>query len=260
MLSYDAIAGFYDWDMGRNNPGHDVGFYVQEAAAGGGPVLELGCGTGRITLPLVQAGLSVTGVDSSLPMLCQLQEKAGHSLSRQVTRRLQITAMDMRHLGLSKGFARILCPFSLLTYVVDSGECQLFLRQVQRLLLPGGQFLLDVFVPDEALVRQPEDRWILDYRREIPGGRILERQKQVRKKSRLRQIHTITRIYRFYSPQGTLLKEVITEEDIHYFHPQELRTFLKSHGFRIVAEYGDFRYGRLRADSKEIVLVCAIPD
>ena len=62
-FSYDVIAEFYDDDMGRNVGGEDVAFYVDQCAAAPGPVLELGCGTGRITLALVRAGNTVIGID-----------------------------------------------------------------------------------------------------------------------------------------------------------------------------------------------------
>ncbi len=258
MQSYDTIAGFYDWDMGQNNSGEDVAFYVRECRAAAGPVLELGCGTGRITVPLVQAGLRVVAADSSLPMLRRLQERRGRMLSPAESGRLQIVAMDMRRIGFAERFSRILCPFSLLTYLVKEKERRIFLQEVKEHLAPGGRMLLDVFTPDEELHALPDDRCVLDYRREIPGGWVLERRKQIRKKNRPDQVHSIFRFYRFYRPDGILEKEIRTEEDIRYFRRADLHAWLESQGFLVAAEYGDFVWGPPVPSSKVIVMACAV--
>ena len=110
--AYDLIAEYYDFDMGMNAPKNDVEFYVNWAAGRFGPVLELGCGTGRITLPMVQAGCTVLGIDLSIPMLRQLKTKAEFILSSEELSRLSLCCMDMRQLALDASFSLIICPYS----------------------------------------------------------------------------------------------------------------------------------------------------
>ncbi|TLY48982.1 MAG: class I SAM-dependent methyltransferase, partial [Gammaproteobacteria bacterium] len=74
--SYDAIAEIYETDMGQSMPFDDVAFYRSLCLAEGGRVLELGCGTGRILIELMRAGIDAVGADRSLPMLARLHRDA----------------------------------------------------------------------------------------------------------------------------------------------------------------------------------------
>ena len=119
QFSYDLIARFYDHDMGLSAPAGDVAFYVKAGLEATGRILEVGCGTGRIALPLVEAGCQVLGVDVSLPMLKKMSQNAFARLSRSQQTRLIWACMDMKALGISETFSLILCPYSAFTYLVD---------------------------------------------------------------------------------------------------------------------------------------------
>jgi SAM-dependent methyltransferase len=73
--SYRNIADLYDW-VGPYRSRQDVNFYVEEAISSGGPVLEIGCGTGRVLIPTAQAGIEIFGLDSSAQMLKICQDPA----------------------------------------------------------------------------------------------------------------------------------------------------------------------------------------
>ena len=140
--SYDHIADIYATDMGRSMPFDDIAWYVERARQAGGPVLELGCGTGRVLLPMARAGLAVTGVDRSLPMLAQLRSEA----RAQGTAPL-VAQMDMRELGLAGHFHCIVLAYSLITYVSDPAQAVALLRDLRARLAPGGQLVVDSFIP-----------------------------------------------------------------------------------------------------------------
>ena len=141
---FDAWADIYDsvYSYVRN----DISFYTRLAREAKGPVLELGCGTGRVTLPIAESGVEVTGVDSSEAMLAVAQRKAEARLA--VNDKLTLLHGDMRDLLLEGRFGLVIVPFrgflSLLT-VEDQIKT---LSNVKRLLSPGGKLAFNIFVPD----------------------------------------------------------------------------------------------------------------
>lgn len=235
--SYDKIAPIYDEDMGLNNPGLDVAFYVGQARAEGGRVLELGCGTGRITLALVEAGCRVTGLDLSLPMLRQLKRKAAG---------FPCFCADMSAFALRARFSLIICPFSAFTYLVEDADQSAALAAVRQHLEPDGIFILDVFEPDARVDALPDDYVFHDYRRMRPDGTLLERTKTI-ERERGGRVSVIRRTYRFLSPEGNLLQSFTTEDRIRCFRRGELAPILRKHGLDVVEELGD---------SSAVIFVC----
>jgi cyclopropane fatty-acyl-phospholipid synthase-like methyltransferase len=164
---YDVIAEYYDYDMGLNNPGKDIAFYREYAVRARGSVLELGCGTGRITIPLVKAGCNVTGLDCSRPMLEQMWRKIETQLSPEEKGRLNYLCMDMREFDLQTRFALIICPFAAFTYLVEESDQARFFQRVKKHLAHDGLFIVDSFVPHHDVCCLPADHVFFDYRREI---------------------------------------------------------------------------------------------
>jgi SAM-dependent methyltransferase len=153
---YDAIATLYDpWSR---SVVEDVPFYVEEArAAGGGPVVELGVGTGRIAIPIAAAGIPVIGVDSSSAMLevCRRQaELAG------VSGLVDLRAGDLREPPVDERVALVISPFRAFLHLMDDGERLGGLEAAHELLLPGGRLVFDVFAPSPADVAETHARWI----------------------------------------------------------------------------------------------------
>lgn len=125
----------------------DVAFYTGQALALGGPVLEIGCGTGRLTIPLARAGVEVWAVDVSEAMLDQLRAKLAME-PPGVRARVRIVRQDAAALDLSGGQARLaILPFNLLMLIPDEDPERRTLNAVARHLAPGGGFALDVMNP-----------------------------------------------------------------------------------------------------------------
>lgn len=225
--SYDQIAAVYATDMGRSMPFDDVGFYRELAQRAGGPVLELGCGTGRILLPLLRAGLDVVGVDRSLPMLAQLR-RDGADLAPRVAQ------MDLRALALRGRFRLILAPYSLITYLTRPVDVDAFLTQVRELLDDDGELLLDAFIPRP--VESFED-FRRDYAR-AHGSGTLERHKRIRQLDD--GCNRIERRYRLLDGVDQLSREFTTIEVIRPYAPQALREMLLRNGYRGCAEAFDY--------------------
>jgi SAM-dependent methyltransferase len=126
---------------------HDIGRYLGLAADAAGPVLELGCGTGRVAIPLARAGARVTAVDISAAMLARFRGKLDAETAG-VTSRIELVQQDMRELTLAHhGYALALIPFNSLMLLTERREQQRALARVAAHLAPGGLVAVDVVNP-----------------------------------------------------------------------------------------------------------------
>ena len=249
--SYDAIAEFYDYDMGQNSDGRDVAYYRDACLAAlegrGDAVLELGCGTGRITLALAETGIAVVGIDLSVPMLQMLRRKSAQSES---ARRPLLAAMDMARPALAGRFRVVLCPFSAFTYLLEDSDRRNALEFVRQQLVPGGRFMMDVFVPDPRIEEGVE---MFDYRRRLPDGAWLERHKTVT--SNISPgVNRIVRRYTFFDADGSRRRELVTEGRQRPCPADELRQLLPNAGLRILSVAGDFAGAKAGPQSRLTVV------
>jgi SAM-dependent methyltransferase len=143
---WDEYAPFYDWENARTVARRDVAFWQRLAAAQDGPVLELGCGTGRIALPVAKAGARVVGIDRSAPML----ERARKRLSRaRLAHRALLVRGDIRRLPFRsrRRFGMVMAPYGILQSLTRERDLRETLESVARVLKRGGLFGVDL-VPD----------------------------------------------------------------------------------------------------------------
>jgi len=124
----------------------DVAYYVALAAKHGGPVLEYGCGSGRIALPIARSGVEVFGIDLSAPMLAELESKRGAE-PEAVRKRVHARQGDMRDVALKKRFPLVICAFNTLLHLYVRDDVERFLSRVRGHLAPGGTFVFDANVP-----------------------------------------------------------------------------------------------------------------
>ena len=144
---YLAFVGFYD-EWTREQTG-DVKFYVRRAKAVPGPVIELGVGTGRIAIPIAQAGQRVIGVDLSAAMLAEARRRAGDA---GVSDRIAFAEADMRAFVAEAPVALVIIPFRSFLHMQTTEDQLTCLRNVHRSLAPGGQLILNMFLPDPAFI------------------------------------------------------------------------------------------------------------
>jgi SAM-dependent methyltransferase len=142
---WDAYARFYDWENAQTVRRRDVAFWRRLAAAADGRVLELGCGTGRISIPLAKDGVIVTGVDRSQPMLDRARRRA---VRAALDDRLRIVRADIRQLPFrDRRFALVMAPYGILQSLTRERDLIAALASVHRVLARGGRFGIDL-VPD----------------------------------------------------------------------------------------------------------------
>jgi SAM-dependent methyltransferase len=150
---YDAIARLYDpWSASVTE---DVEFYVEEALAAGGPVVELACGTGRIAVPVAKAGVRLIGVDGSAEMLAVAAEYAAAAGTE-----LDLRLGDMREPPVDERVPLVLIPFRSLLHMTTEADRLQALRAARELLLPGGRLVFDVFAPSPEDVEETHGRWL----------------------------------------------------------------------------------------------------
>ncbi len=152
---YDPIAELYDpWSRSVTE---DVSFYVEQARAAGGPVVELGVGTGRIAIPVAAEGVPVIGVDSSTGMLevCRRQaELAG------VAHLIDLRVGDLREPPVEERVHLVTVPFRSLLHLPDDEERLRALAAARELLVPGGRLVFDVFAPSREDIEETHGRWL----------------------------------------------------------------------------------------------------
>jgi SAM-dependent methyltransferase len=210
---YDAIAELYDpWSVSVTE---DVGFYLEEARRAGGPVVELGVGTGRIAIPIAAEGIHVIGVDSSPGMLevCRRHaELAGVELDLRLG--------DLRRPPVDERVPLVVCPFRAYLHLHTDEERVGAFAAARELLVPGGHFVFDVFAPGADDVAATHDRWI---ERE-PG--IFERAVWDT------EARTLTLSVRGESGETTMT--------LAWLEPDDWRRLLEEAGFEVEACYGWF--------------------
>jgi SAM-dependent methyltransferase len=152
---YDAIARLYDlWSLSVTE---DVDFYVGEAIAAGGPVVELACGTGRITVPIAEAGVGVIGVDASPRMLDVARERAE---AAGVAELVDLRLGDLRRPPVRERVPLVIVPFRSLLHMTTDADRARALAAAHELLVPGGRLVFDVFAPSAQDVAETHGRWL----------------------------------------------------------------------------------------------------
>src|SRR5581483_10434548 len=155
VSAYDRIARLYDaWSTGVVE---DIAFYVEEALASGGPVVELGVGTGRIAIPTALAGMRVIGVDSSPEMLAVCGEAAR---AAGVSERVDLRLGDLRTPPVQERVPLVTCPFRAFLHLATDAERLEALRAARALLVPGGRLVFDVFTPSDEDIEETHGRWL----------------------------------------------------------------------------------------------------
>ena len=226
MTPYDAIAPFYDVDMAANMPFDDVAFWAQQVRARGQRVLELGCGTGRITRGLLEAGLDVVAVDRSAPMLAELRRKPWLVPS------LSLVRADLHALPLGPAFDVVLAPYSLCTGWLDDADWEAALGGIGAALRPGGWLLIDCFVPQTV-----STEFEFSYCRPWASGSI-ERWR------RLTPVgdgsNRIERRYLLRDANGQLQRQIDTEEKVRPLGADQLQQRLDRGGFEVRQAWWDY--------------------
>jgi len=236
---YDATAEFYD-QVAPYNEREDVAFFVGMALQAGGPVLELGCGTGRVLLPVARAGCAITGLDLSPAMLAICRDKVAAEPA-DVAARVRLVQGDMCDFDLGRRFALITIPFRPFQHLVAAEDQLACLQCIRRHLLPSGRLVLDLFNPSIPHLANPARLEEFGAEPEIvmPDGRRVLRRARIAARDYFAQVQDTELIYYVTHPDGR------QERLVHAFPMRYLFRFEAEHllarcGFAIEHLYGGY--------------------
>ncbi|MCX5785124.1 MAG: class I SAM-dependent methyltransferase [Elusimicrobia bacterium] len=226
----------------------DIPFYIREAKKAKGPILELACGTGRLTIPISRSGIDIAGVDISQPMLSRAREKAAKAGVKAI-----FIKADIRSFKLKKKFKLIFIPFNSMQHLHDRVSLERFFERVRAHLAPGGRFILDVFNPNpHYLVRDPDELIpIGHYKDPAGGGDILINESYSYDKA----VQAARPVWHYKRGRRNIGAKKL---NMRCFFPLELEMLLHYNGFTIKAKYGDFDRSAFRSDSPKQILVCSV--
>jgi ubiquinone/menaquinone biosynthesis C-methylase UbiE len=236
---WDEYAPFYDWENARTLGRRDVPFWRSLAKQARGPVLELGCGTGRIALPLARDGVSLVGIDRSSGMLERARRRAAALAQKRggrSGRRLRLVRGDIRALPFGAAdFQMVLAPYGILQSLLRDRDLTSTLASVARVLAPGGLFGIDL-VPDVPNWREYTNKVQLKGR--AAGGAHLTLIESVRQ-DRRRHLTTFTQTYR--RRRGRAVSEHAFDLTFRTLPVRSMTRRLIAAGFVVDALLGDYR-------------------
>ncbi|MBA2742265.1 MAG: class I SAM-dependent methyltransferase [Actinobacteria bacterium] len=230
MTLYDPIARIYDpWSRSVTE---DIAFYVEHALSSGGPVVELAVGTGRVAVPIAEAGIQVIGVDSSPGMLAVARESAA---AAGVEDLLDLRVGDLAEPPVTERVPLVVCPFRTLLHMRSEAEKLHALRAARGLLEPGGAFVFDVFCPTQDDISETHDVW-------------LEREPGIEELAVWNETtRTLSLTVRARDTQATF--------HLHWLSAPEWRRLLDQAGLDVEALYGWFD-GRPYRGDEDMIFAC----
>jgi SAM-dependent methyltransferase len=252
---YDSfIADYYDESPIVKGRLQDVAFYRDAARDFGDPVLELGCGTGRVTMALAQAGKRITGLDLSERMLERAVKKRA-ALFTEERERVHLVQGDMAQFDLGEKFRLIIIPFRPLQHLLEVKQQMECLECVRKHLAPGGRLVLDVFQTDAERMHDPvhmREMLVTEY--STPDGRRVKIAERVAGFHRAEQINDVEMIFSVTHPGGHQ-ERMVFAWPLRYFFRYEVEHLLARCGFQVAAEYGNFDRTPILDDSPEMIFV-----
>ncbi len=237
--TYAFVADLYDYVVPYRARA-DVAFFVDAAVNAGGPVLELGCGTGRVLIPTARAGIEIVGLDASAPMLAVCRERVERE-PPAVQSRVNLVQGDMRHFDLGRAFSLATIPFRPFQHLVTVEEQLACLRSIARHLVDGGTLILDIFNPSlDSLADQPVDQEYGDEPEfSMPDGRRVLRRHRLVAHDRAAQVTHVELIYHVTHADGRQ-ERLVHAFSMRYLFRFEAEHLLARAGFVIVDLYAGY--------------------
>ena len=238
----------------------DVDWYRDKARESGGPVLELGAGTGRVTLAIADAGITIHALDASPGMLDVLRKKLADSTQEVRSRVIPVHA-DMRTFDLPERFALIIAPFRTFLHNLTERDRMACLDRVRSHLAPGGSFAFNIFHPSLEFMAQHAGAlagvWRWTATREMPTGGFVTRS-EANRYDTVHQIVYSQHRYEEYAADGTLVRTSLHRLELAYLYPADILRLLERAEFKSITISGGFTGRDFARDADELVVEATV--
>ncbi|MBL76202.1 MAG: hypothetical protein CL763_04715 [Chloroflexi bacterium] len=248
---YDEWASIYDEVYADLN--HDLPLYIHQAKVSTGPVLELGSGTGRVSLPIAAEGIDIVGIDISPKMVELANSKA---INLGLSKKCMFQTGDITNFELAERFPLIILPYRSFQSLLNVDDQKRALRNIRKHLTSEGLLVMDTFNPD---IEQLADRnsvdtpiHLVDVSRKGGGTVVIWGMNEW---DQLTQINDIRLIIEFLDDEGLVQKKIYRDYSQRYSFQYEMEHLIELSGFSLMEVYGDFGYGAVTNDSDDLIWI-----
>ena len=237
------------YDLVLKDIPYGLDFYVALAREANGTVLDIACGTGRILLPCMQAGVDIEGLDLFEPMLNTLRAKAA---ALRLSPRLHLS--DMSDFSLSRSYALIMIPFNAFIHNMTQEAQIRCLQRCREHLSPGGDLTFDTFFPSLEIVGAPQNTRVLEGEFPHPQTGLPMRMYDARSFDRVAQTqHSLNEI-ELLAVDGSVRAVLRSEDRSRYIYKHEMELLLRVAGFARWEIYGDFDRRPLTSENHAMIV------
>ncbi len=248
MNNYDSFAAVYD--LFYDDFADDVEMYLGFARRTGGPILEIGSGTGRVTLALAEAGHTVVGLELSDEMRAIAQEKIEEAGQAD---RVRLVAGDMRRFKLDQHFGLVIAPINTFLHNLTLDDQLATLNSIKKHLRPGGLLVLDCYNPDPAHA-DDDHRLILQRMADDPESNELAQLWLSRTTDWSQQLQSITYFADRIDRRGQLWRTTL-QTQFRFIFRYEMHLLLKQGGFDVKDIYGSYELEPFENGSDKLIAV-----
>lgn len=247
---YAVYSQFYDTyvvDYAR-----DLNFYQEYAKTVKTPVLEIGAGTGRVTIPLAKAGISIVALDISDSMLAVLKRRVSEQ-SIEVRNRIEIVKADACSFDLDTRYEQIIVPFYTFNYFLAAEDQDAALDRFYTHLAPQGLLLIDVFIPRTLIQNCPKDPVLkVDKLDPATGNKIKGWNNYLI--NEIEQIEYRRHVFEIIKPDGVIIRKEFNTKR-RYFYPNEINGIFTANGFSIQSVFTGYNKLPVTHDSEQMMYV-----
>jgi SAM-dependent methyltransferase len=249
VSEFDPIVPFYDLFYGKRDD--DLQMYRDFALAADGSILELGCGTGRVLVPLALDGYYVTGLELSETMLAAARAKVE---AAEVDDRVTLIQGDMRDFEIPSRFALAFIPINTFMHCYDTHQQLACLRCIHRHLQPGGHLIVDVYHPDLQALLESDGRLVSEGTILDPETGHTIHRLYTRRLDLAAQIQHITFIMDETDSGGTV-RRTLFPFDMRFVYRYEMELLLHVAGYRLEAVYGSYDLEPFESSSEKMIFI-----
>jgi SAM-dependent methyltransferase len=250
---YHLLARYYDAENADTTA--DLEVYAALAADCDGPVLDVGCGTGRVAFHLAQAGIEVVGVDRSEAMLARARQKRDAlGLSEA---QVELQQADVRDLDLGRRFGLIVFAYGGFMHLLTPADQRAALRCLAKHLMEDGRLVMDLHNPIPAFVGAEDDTLMLERTFTDPDTGEQVMQQSASSLDRVSQCMRVVWIYDRLASDGAL-RRLVAPAQLRFTFAPEMALLLEASGMSLRHLYGNYDLDPYAEDSPRMLVVAAV--